>query len=83
MFSMVEREGKVIQKVNFPTPRHVTVTEDSVKFQDMFDQAIHHAPAMVGLAGPVERPGRLVLLEEAGVVLERRHAVVGAPRVTL
>ena len=40
-FSMLDRRGKVIQKGNFPTLCHITVTEDSVKFQEMFDQARH------------------------------------------
>lgn len=35
--------GKVILKTNFPTPRHVTITEDPMKFQEMFDQAMYHA----------------------------------------
>ena len=30
------------EKANFPTPRHITVTEDSAKFQEMFDQAMLH-----------------------------------------
>jgi hypothetical protein len=42
-FGMVGREGKVIKKTDFPTPRRITVTEDSAKFQEMFDQAMHHA----------------------------------------
>ena len=42
-FSMVNREGKVIQKTNFSTPLHSTITEDFVKFQEMFHQAMHHA----------------------------------------
>ena len=40
---MVGREGKVIHKTNLPTSCHVTVTEDPMKFQEMFDQAMHHA----------------------------------------
>ena len=43
MFSMVGRGGKVIQKCKFPTPRHITITEDPGKFQEMFDMAIYHA----------------------------------------
>ena len=39
---MVGREGKVIHKTNLPTLCHVTVTEDPMKFQEMFDQAMHH-----------------------------------------
>ena len=42
-FSMVDRGGKVIQKNSFPTPHHITITKDSVKFQEMFDMAMHHA----------------------------------------
>jgi len=42
-FSMVGRGGKVIQKCKFPTSRHITITEDPVKFQEMFDMAMHHA----------------------------------------
>ena len=42
-FGMVSREGKVIKKTDFPTPRRITVTKDSAKFQEMFDQAMHHA----------------------------------------
>ena len=42
-FSMVGREGKVIQKTDFPMSRHITIIEDSVKFQEIFDQAMHHA----------------------------------------
>ena len=40
---MVGKGGKIIQKTNFPTPRHITIIEDPVKFQEMFDQAMHHA----------------------------------------
>ena len=35
--------GKVIQKTPLPVLRLITVTEDSVKFHDMFDHAMHHA----------------------------------------
>ena len=42
-FRMVGRGGKVIQKNNFPMPCHITITEDSDKFQEMFDMAMHHA----------------------------------------
>ena len=42
-FIMVSKGGKIIQKTNFPTPRHITIIEDPVKFQEMFDQAMHHA----------------------------------------
>jgi hypothetical protein len=40
---MVGKGGKIIQKTDFPTLCHITVTEDPVKFQEMFDQAMHHA----------------------------------------
>ena len=33
----------MIKKTDFPTLRRITVTEDSAKFQEMFDQAMHHA----------------------------------------
>ena len=33
--SMVGKGGKIIQKTNFPTPRHITITEDLKKFQEM------------------------------------------------
>jgi hypothetical protein len=36
------RKGEVIQKIAFPKPREVTITEESAKFQEMFDQAMHH-----------------------------------------
>jgi hypothetical protein len=42
-FSMVGRQDKLIQKTNFRTPRHITITKDSTKFQEMFDQSMHHA----------------------------------------
>jgi len=41
--SFVGREGKVIQKGVFPSSHHITITEDHMKFQEMFDQAMHHA----------------------------------------
>jgi hypothetical protein len=37
------RKGEVIQKTNFPKPREITVIEDSAKFQEMFNQDMHHA----------------------------------------
>ena len=40
---MVDRGGKVIQKNSFLTLCHITITEDSNKFQEMFDMAMHHA----------------------------------------
>jgi hypothetical protein len=30
-------KGEAIQKTAFPKPREITVTEDSGKFQEMFD----------------------------------------------
>ena len=42
-FSMLSRGGKVIQKENFPMPHRITITEDIVKFQEMFNMAMHHA----------------------------------------
>ena len=43
-FSMVGRGGKVIQKNSFPMPHNIiTITEDTVKFQEMFDMAMQHA----------------------------------------
>jgi len=42
-FSFIGREGKVIQKSALPTPRHITISKDPMKFQEMFDQAMHHA----------------------------------------
>ena len=39
-FSMVSRGGKVIQKESFPMPRRITITEDTVKFQEMFNMAM-------------------------------------------
>ena len=41
--SMVGREGKVIRKGNFPKSCRIAVTEDFVKFQEMFNLAMHHA----------------------------------------
>ena len=35
--------GKVIQKNSFLTMCHITITEDFIKFQEMFDMATHHA----------------------------------------
>jgi hypothetical protein len=37
------RKGEVTQKTAFPKLREIIVTEDTVKFQEMFDQAMHHA----------------------------------------
>jgi hypothetical protein len=36
------RKGEAIQKTAFPKAREITVTQDSTKFQEMFDQAMHH-----------------------------------------
>jgi hypothetical protein len=41
-FSITKR-GEAIQKAALPKPRGITVTEDSAKFQEMFDQAMHNA----------------------------------------
>ena len=34
VFNMVDRVGKVIQKIEIPTPCHITVTENPMKFQE-------------------------------------------------
>lgn len=39
----VTRSGEVIKKQEFSKPREVTITENGVKFQGMFDQSLHHA----------------------------------------
>jgi len=36
-FSFVGGEGKAIQKGVFPSPFHITITEDPMKLQEMFD----------------------------------------------
>jgi hypothetical protein len=41
-FSLTKR-GEAIHKNAFPKLQEITVSEDSTKFQDMFDQAMHHA----------------------------------------
>jgi hypothetical protein len=42
IFSVTKR-GEAIQKNAFPKPCDITITEDAVKFQETFDQAMHHA----------------------------------------
>jgi hypothetical protein len=42
-FSFIGREGKVNQKSALSTPHHITISKDPMKFQEMFDQAMHHA----------------------------------------
>jgi len=41
-FSFVGRQGKVIQKGALPSPHPITITQDPMKFQELFDQAMHH-----------------------------------------
>lgn len=36
------RRGEAIQKTTLPKPRNITITEDSVRCQEMFDQSMHH-----------------------------------------
>jgi hypothetical protein len=49
-FIITER-GEAIQKAALPKLQEITVIEDLAKFQEMFDQAMHHA-----MIQPVERP---------------------------
>jgi hypothetical protein len=42
IFSVTKR-GEAIQKNAFSKLREITITKDVVKFQEMFDQAMHHA----------------------------------------
>jgi hypothetical protein len=39
----VTKKGEAIQKNAFRKPREITITKDVVKFQEMFDQAMHYA----------------------------------------
>ena len=35
--------GKVVPRTPLPTPCQITIAEDTAKFQDRIDEAIHHA----------------------------------------
>src|SRR5688572_30246287 len=37
------RSGETVKKTPFPTPRQITISEDSDKMSDMIQQSLHHA----------------------------------------
>jgi hypothetical protein len=40
---VVTKRGQAVQKTALPEPHNITITEDTSKFQETFDQAMHHA----------------------------------------